>query len=53
VPSDPAHGATNELLNLIPAFRECDERLLTCATNSVHYSIPRFCGPADSTNHTG
>jgi GNAT superfamily N-acetyltransferase len=35
VPSDPAHGVTNELLKLIPAFRQHDERLLICATNSV------------------
>ncbi|MFE7797372.1 ATP-binding protein [Nocardia sp. NPDC057440] len=30
-----AHGVTNELLKLIPAFREKDSRLLVCATNSV------------------
>ena len=35
VPSDPSHGVTNELLKLIPAFRQHDERLLVCATNSV------------------
>ncbi|HET9874267.1 MAG TPA: bifunctional GNAT family N-acetyltransferase/ATP-binding protein [Mycobacterium sp.] len=35
VPSDPAHGVTNELLKLIPVFRQRDERLLICATNSV------------------
>ena len=35
IPSDPAHGVTNELLKLIPAFRQHDERLLICATNSV------------------
>jgi GNAT superfamily N-acetyltransferase len=33
--SDPAHGVTNELLKLIPVFRQHDERLLICATNSV------------------
>ncbi|MCX4744059.1 bifunctional GNAT family N-acetyltransferase/ATP-binding protein [Kitasatospora sp. NBC_01287] len=30
-----AHGVTNELLKIIPGFRERDERLLVCATNSV------------------
>jgi SpoVK/Ycf46/Vps4 family AAA+-type ATPase len=30
-----AHGVTNEMLKLIPAFREKDCRLLVCATNSV------------------
>jgi transitional endoplasmic reticulum ATPase len=30
-----AQGVTNEMLNLIPPFREQDERLLICATNSV------------------
>jgi transitional endoplasmic reticulum ATPase len=35
MPSDPAHGVTNELLKLIPTFRQHDERLLICATNSV------------------
>jgi transitional endoplasmic reticulum ATPase len=35
IPSDPAHGVTNELLKLIPAFRQHEERLLICATNSV------------------
>jgi SpoVK/Ycf46/Vps4 family AAA+-type ATPase len=29
------HGVTNELLKLIPGFREGEERLLVCATNSV------------------
>lgn len=60
VPSDPAHGVTNELLKLIPAFRQRDERLLICATNSMRsldsaflrpgrfdYIIP--VGPPDST----
>lgn len=28
-------GVTNEMLKLIPAFRERDQRLLICATNSV------------------
>jgi SpoVK/Ycf46/Vps4 family AAA+-type ATPase len=30
-----AHGVTNEMLKLIPPFREQDQRLLVCATNSV------------------
>jgi GNAT superfamily N-acetyltransferase len=30
-----AQGVTNEMLKLIPRFRERDERLLICATNSV------------------
>ena len=30
-----AQGVTNEILKLIPPFREQDERLLICATNSV------------------
>ncbi|MGH3960316.1 ATP-binding protein [Mycobacterium sp.] len=60
VPSDPAHGVTNELLKLIPTFRQRDERLLICATNSVRsldsailrpgrfdYIIP--VGPPDAT----
>ncbi len=36
-PGVPAHsqGVTNEMLKLIPPFRERDERLLVCATNSV------------------
>jgi transitional endoplasmic reticulum ATPase len=29
------HGVTNEMLKLIPPFREREERLLICATNSV------------------
>lgn len=60
VPTDPAHGVTNELLKLIPAFRQHGERLLVCATNSVRsldsailrpgrfdYIIP--VGPPDGT----
>jgi transitional endoplasmic reticulum ATPase len=31
-----AQGVTNEMLKLIPPFREQEERLLICATNSVH-----------------
>lgn len=30
-----AQGVTNEMLKLIPLFRERDQRLLVCATNSV------------------
>jgi transitional endoplasmic reticulum ATPase len=30
-----AEGVTNEMLKLIPSFREQDRRLLICATNSV------------------
>jgi SpoVK/Ycf46/Vps4 family AAA+-type ATPase len=30
-----AHGVTNEMLKIIPNFREKDRRLLVCATNSV------------------
>ncbi|MBJ7340791.1 bifunctional GNAT family N-acetyltransferase/ATP-binding protein [Mycolicibacterium sp.] len=60
VPTDPAHGVTNELLKLIPAFRQHDNRLLVCTTNSVRsldsaivrpgrfdYVIP--IGPPDAT----
>jgi transitional endoplasmic reticulum ATPase len=45
VPSDPAHGVTNELLKLIPAFRQHDERLLICATNSVRTLDSAFLRP--------
>jgi len=34
-PVSVAQGVTNEMLKLIPPFRERDERLLICATNSV------------------
>lgn len=34
-PVSAAQGVTNEMLKLIPPFREQDERLLICATNSV------------------
>ncbi|HUO39186.1 MAG TPA: GNAT family N-acetyltransferase [Mycobacterium sp.] len=44
-PSDPAHGVTNELLKLIPAFRQHDERLLICATNSVRSLDSAFLRP--------
>ncbi|WP_327679015.1 ATP-binding protein [Streptomyces sp. NBC_00467] len=39
------HGVTNELLKLIPGFREGDERLLVCATNSVRSLDPAFLRP--------
>lgn len=45
IPSDPAHGATNELLKSIPAFRQHDDRLLICATNSVRSLDPAFLRP--------
>jgi len=34
-PVSAAQGVTNEMLKLIPPFREQEERLLICATNSV------------------
>jgi GNAT superfamily N-acetyltransferase len=34
-------GVTNELLKLIPAFRQHDSRLLVCATNAVHSAFLR------------
>lgn len=42
---DPGHGVTNELLKLIPVFRERDARLLVCATNSVRSLDPAFLRP--------
>jgi AAA+ superfamily predicted ATPase len=45
MPSDPAHGATNELLKLIPVFCQRDERLLICATNSVRAMDSAFLRP--------
>ncbi|MEU6771097.1 bifunctional GNAT family N-acetyltransferase/ATP-binding protein [Streptomyces sp. NPDC046759] len=42
---DPGHGVTNELLKLIPGFREHDARLLVCATNSVRSLDPAFLRP--------
>ncbi|MFE7775041.1 GNAT family N-acetyltransferase [Streptomyces sp. NPDC057445] len=43
-PAQPGgmHGVTNELLKLIPGFREGGERLLVCATNSVRSLDPAF-----------
>lgn len=43
--SDPAHGLTNELLKLIPVFRQHDERLLICATNSLKSLDSAFLRP--------
>jgi transitional endoplasmic reticulum ATPase len=40
-----AHGVTNELLKLIPTFREYDRRLLVCATNSVRSLDSAFLRP--------
>lgn len=40
-----AHGVTNELLKLIPGFREHDHRLLVCATNSVRSLDSAFLRP--------
>lgn len=41
----PAHGVTNELLKIIPAFRQHDTRLLVCATNSVRTLDQAFLRP--------
>ena len=38
-------GVTNELLKLIPAFRQHDSRLLVCATNAVHSLDSAFLRP--------
>ncbi|MGK4578973.1 ATP-binding protein [Kitasatospora sp. HPMI-4] len=45
IAADPGHGVTNELLKSIPGFRERDERLLVCATNSVRSLDPAFLRP--------
>jgi len=37
-----AQGVTNEMLKLIPLFREQPDRLLVCATNSVRALDPAF-----------
>jgi GNAT superfamily N-acetyltransferase len=42
---DPGHGVTNELLKLIPSFRENQDRLLVCATNSVRSLDSAFLRP--------
>lgn len=39
------HVISNELLKLIPAFREADSRLLVCATNSVRDLDSAFTRP--------
>ena len=44
-PTSAAHGVTNELLKLIPTFRESDHRLLVCATNSVRSLDSAFLRP--------
>ncbi|MEA2320779.1 MAG: transitional endoplasmic reticulum ATPase [Solirubrobacteraceae bacterium] len=41
-PPSPVQGVTNELLKIIPAFRERDGRLLVCATNFVRALDPAF-----------
>lgn len=45
VPSDPAHGVTNELLKVIPTFCQRNDRLLICATNSVRSLDSAFLRP--------
>lgn len=45
VAATPVHGVTNELLKLIPQFRERDTRLLVAATNSVRSLDPAFLRP--------
>ncbi|MPZ00852.1 MAG: GNAT family N-acetyltransferase [Actinophytocola sp.] len=42
---DPSTGVTNELLKLIPGFREHGDRLLICATNSVRSLDSAFLRP--------
>ncbi len=39
------HGLTNELLKVVPAFRQHDERLLVCATNDLRSLDPAFTRP--------
>jgi N-acetylglutamate synthase-like GNAT family acetyltransferase len=41
----PLHGLTNELLKVVPAFRQHDERLLVCATNDLRALDPAFTRP--------
>jgi transitional endoplasmic reticulum ATPase len=41
-PPPPQQGVTNELLKMIPTFRERDGRLLVCATNFVRELDPAF-----------
>lgn len=40
-----AHGVVNEMLKIIPSFRERDRRLLVCATNSIGSLDPAFLRP--------
>ncbi len=44
-PTSPMHGLTNELLKVVPAFRQHDERLLVCATNDLRSLDPAFTRP--------
>lgn len=44
-PSSAMHGLTNELLKVVPAFRQHDERLLVCATNDLRALDPAFTRP--------
>ncbi len=44
-PTTATHGVTNELLKLIPAFREHQTRLLVAATNSVRSLDSAFLRP--------
>lgn len=41
----PIHAVTNELLKLLPVFREGERRLLVCATNSVRSLDAAFLRP--------
>ena len=41
-PPSPLQGVTNELLKIIPGFRERDGRLLVCATNFIRALDPAF-----------
>lgn len=40
-----AHAVTNELLKLVPSFRQHDTRLLVCATNTIAGLDPAFVRP--------
>jgi SpoVK/Ycf46/Vps4 family AAA+-type ATPase len=44
-PTSPGHGLTNELLKVVPAFRQHDERLLVCATNDLRSLDTAFTRP--------
>ncbi len=41
----PMHGLTNELLKVVPAFRQHDQRLLVCATNDLRALDTAFTRP--------